>query len=176
MKSKTIVSIAVVLALIIALSPAAMARGFGKVHGPGRVSPEFTGLRTVMDLNLSDTQREKLSAIFEKYDHSRDEVRENLSKAREELAILMHEGEFDEQKVRQAHQKVSTIREDLYVLRGKFFTEVRTVLTPEQTALMKERRSDRFERRADRLERWPDRRDSRRGMWDNRPMPGACFF
>ncbi len=175
MNTKKIVCTAVVLALIFTFSSAAMARGFGKFQGPGRGGPEFTGLRTVMDLNLSDTQRDQLSAIIEKYDRSRDEARDTLMKAREDLALLMHEGEFDEQKVRQAHQKVSSIREDLYVLRGKFFTEVRTVLTPEQTALIKERRADRFEQRADRFERSADRMDHRRAMWD-RPMPGACFF
>jgi len=167
MKSKTTVFTAVVLALMFTFSSTAMARGFGKFHGPGHGGPEFKGLRAVMALNLSDTQREQLSAILEKYDRSRDEARENLMKAHEELALLMHEATFDEQKVRQAHQKVSSVREDMCVQRGNFFAEVRTVLTPEQAALMKERQADRRELRA-------DRRDHRRAMRD-RAMPGACF-
>jgi len=45
---------------------------------------------------------------------------------------------FDEQKIREASRSLAAGKEEMDVLRGRIFSEIRTVLTPEQAAQLKE--------------------------------------
>ena len=66
---KSIVVLSVILAVVVALSSSALARGYGKGGGgcwagQGPAGTQF-GLRGVMGLDLSDTQRDQAIKIME---------------------------------------------------------------------------------------------------------------
>ena len=133
-----------------------------KSFGPGNPSRNFgrglTGLKTFIELNLSETQRTEMLRIIDKYQDKRQSTRDKLREARENLRNALKSEPFNEDGVRTAYRRVSSIQEDLLVLRVQMRAELKTLLTPEQSDLLKEksaRRSVKMKNRLeDRLERF----------------------
>ena len=59
--------------------------------------------------------------------------------ARKRVKVLTYEKEFNEAAFRQAFQKVSSIKENMAVLKAKMIPELRTVLSPEQIGYLRGR-------------------------------------
>lgn len=115
-----------------------------KSFGPGNPSRNFggglAGLKTFIELNLSETQKTEMLRITDKYQDKRLSTREKLREARENLRNALKSEPFNEDGVRTAHRQVSLIQENLLVLRVQMRSELKALLTPEQSELLKEKR------------------------------------
>lgn len=143
MRSRTIVIAAFVLAIVFAVSSVAMARGFGKSDKNYRSGQ---GLRIVMELNLSDSQRDQAIKIMETHQIDRVKARGDLIKDRDNLRKALQADKVNEQGVRKAYKKLSSVREDRLIARTKMMTEMKAILTPEQVKLLDERTAERSDR------------------------------
>ena len=163
---KSIVVMAVVLAVVFAVSSMAMARGCGRglnrncpvqgfegqeSRGTGFDCPRFGGmgfdgpsLRAVMDLNLSDSQRDQAIQIMETFQIDRIKTRGTMIKERDNLRTVLQADEFDEAKAREAFQKMSSIRENMLISKTKMMNEMKKILTPDQIKMLDERKAGRF--------------------------------
>ncbi|MEA3487025.1 MAG: Spy/CpxP family protein refolding chaperone [Thermodesulfobacteriota bacterium] len=162
MRSRTIVIAAFVLAIVFAVSSMAMARGFGKSDRGYRSGQGLMGLRTVMELNLSDSQKDQALKIMETYQIDRVKARGDLIRDRDNLRKTLQVDKVNEQGVRKAYKKLSLVREDRLIARTKMMTEMKAILTPEQVKLLDERTAERF-----------DRMKSQRGY--GKSFSGGCF-
>ena len=150
MRSRTVVVAAFVLAIVFAVSSVAIARGHGRsgggycdgqgFAGPGSGGP---GLEAVMGLNLSDSQRDQALKVTEIYQIDRIKARGELIKDRNNLRTALQADKFNEQDVRKAYKKLSSMREDRLIARAKMMTEMKAILTPEQVKLLDERTAER---------------------------------
>lgn len=171
---KSIVAAAVILAVVFAVSSVALARGYwreggGYCSGQGFGGPEFGGpgsmgtrFGLMQDLNLSDEQRDQALKITESHQIEMIKARGDLIKAHDTLRDALQADTLNEEKVRQAYKKLSSLREDRLVARAKMMSELKAILTPEQVKLLDERTADR-----------PDRKQPRWG--GGRPFPGGRF-
>lgn len=165
---KSIVVMAVVLAVVFAVSSTALARGgywrggggycagqgFGGPGSEACIGPGYgggPGLGSVFGLNLSDSQRDQVLKIVENHQIDMIKARGELIKGREALREALQGDTFNEDKVRQAYKKMSSLREDRLVARSQAMNEIKAVLTPEQIKQLDERKAG-F-----------DRKDPRRG-------------
>lgn len=140
---KSIVVLSVILAVVFALSSSALARGYGKGGGgywagQGPAGTQF-GLRGVMGLDLSDTQRDQAIKIMENHQIDRIKTQGDLLKAHDALSKALQADTIDEKAVRDAYKKVSSLREDRIVARAKMANEMKAILTPEQVKVLDER-------------------------------------
>jgi len=149
---KSIVMMAVVLAVVFAVSSVALARGgYGKSGGYCAAGQGFggPGLGAVMRLDLSDSQRDQVLKIMEDHQIDRIKARGQLIKGREALREALQGDTFNEGKVRQAYKKMSSLREDRLVARSQAMNEIKAVLTPEQIKQLDEHKAG-FDRKAPR--------------------------
>ena len=118
--------------------------GFGMHRG---MHQGMMGMNMFMDLNLSDTQKEKVQAIITKYRDQRENTGDELrQKMRETMFNAIFAEEFNEEKVREAFRKSSEAREDMVVQKAKMIAEIKTILDPEQVELLKERKTQMMEK------------------------------
>ena len=136
---------AMVLTVVIGLALTSTANAqFGHGRMAGCMGPGFPGLKMVMHLDLSDTQRDEIRSIVKKYRTEGKEIREELASARENMAAITFADPLDEAAVRSQFQALAPQMEELAVLGARIISEVKTVLTPDQIALMNEMRSERM--------------------------------
>ena len=136
---------AMVLTIVIGLALTSTANAqFGHGRMMGGMGPGFPGLRMVMDLDLSDAQRDEIRTTVKKYRAEGKEIREDLASARENMAAVMFADQLDEDSVRNQFNLLAPQMEELAVLGARIISEVKTVLTPDQIALMKEMRAERM--------------------------------
>lgn len=120
---------------------------FGRHHDPsGIMGPEFRGLKTIIQLDLSDSQKLKIMSIIEKYENERASLKESLREARKNLTRVLETEQADEDQIRSALRRAEPIREELFVKRVKMAAELKTVLTPEQLQLLEQRKAHRIGR------------------------------
>ena len=153
---KGIVVMAVLLAVVFALSSVAVAKGYGR-SGKGHCTRQECAdrgfgehnLGAVMRLDLSDSQREQVLKIME--DHQIEMIKANrqLITGRKALREALQGDTFNEAKVRQAYKEMSSLREDRLVARSQAMNEIKAVLTPEQIKHLEERKAG-FDRKAPR--------------------------
>lgn len=153
---KSVVAIAVLLAVVFAVSSVALARGYGRgggcwggqgFAGPGPGGPGFggPGLGAIMGLNLSDSQRDQALKIMETHEIDRIKARGEIIKGNDNLRKALQADKFNEQDVRNAYKKLSSIQEEMLISRAKAMTEMKAILTPEQAKLLEERTAERFD-------------------------------
>lgn len=144
------------LALVVVLVGAftAAAGVFPGHHRRGARGFQLPGLKTFIELKLSDSQKSQVLNILEKYQRERQDTLDSLLEARKHFLTITHAEEFNENDVRKAYRKVSSIEEEGLVLRAKMMAEIRAVLNPEQIDLLRERRGQRTEKMRGRLETW----------------------
>lgn len=151
MKSKKVLVVGIILTMFFAGSMAAMAGGFSPRHHRHGMGPGLFGLKTMLELKLSDSQQTRVLDIIGKYENEMKNNRDTIREARKNLMAAMHADQFSEEQVRATFKQLSSIREESIVSRGKMMTELKAVLTPEQMALLKERKIQRMEWRKARL-------------------------
>jgi Spy/CpxP family protein refolding chaperone len=139
----TVLSLTIVLAGAVAVQ----AGHYGRRHRPhGMTGSGLHGLKTMIQLNLSDAQKSQILDIIEKYENERQSLKRSLREARRQCASVLENEPFNEAEVRNALRQAAPIKEELLVTRLKMMAEVKTVLTPEQRQLFKNLRGKRFER------------------------------
>lgn len=152
MKSKVLIA-ALALTIVFAGAFAVDAMHFGRHSGlKGVVGSRILGLKTLIQLNLSDSQKSRILSIIEKYENDIESAKNNLREARHNIRAAMQAGEFNENAIRNAHRQAAPIKEELLVLGAKMKAEMKTVLTSEQLQLLEERKAERIERFRDRLD------------------------
>jgi len=152
MKSKVLIA-ALALTIVLAGAFAVGAMHFGGHSGfKGVMGSRILGLKTLIQLNLSDSQKSRILSIIEKYENDIESAKNNLREARHNIRAAMQAGEFNENAIRNAHRQAAPIKEDLLVLGAKMKAEMKTVLTSEQLQLLEERKAERIERFRDRLD------------------------
>ena len=146
--------------------PGRMGPGFGRGsgHGPGRSMMGPAGLRfmdaggwhrAIWRLDLSESQKEEIKAIFES---ARDQVEANHEHMRalgEELRNQFENDPYDEGAVRAKAAVVADLQVEMAVLRAGQAGQVRDLLTPDQLdqlAQMKEEHKALRNKRRERLE------------------------
>ena len=135
-----------------------------KSFGPGNPSRNFgsglTGLKTFIELNLSETQKSDVMSVLNEYEDKRESTREKLREATGNLANAMQSEGINEDDIKTAYRKLSSIREDMLILKIQMRSKLRALLTPEQLELLKEKRSQRSaimkNHLANRLERFSE--------------------
>jgi Spy/CpxP family protein refolding chaperone len=141
--NKTTVGL-LLLTIIFAGAVSVEAGHFGRHHGPyGMMGPGIRGLKTMIQLDLSDSQKSKILSIIETYESERESLKKRLREAREEFTGALESETFNEGEVREALRRRAPIREELQVMRLKMMAELKTVLTAEQRQLFKELRAQR---------------------------------
>ncbi len=134
------------LTIFFAGAVAAKAGRFGRHAGPpGIMGPGFHGLKTMIQLNLSESQQSQMLSIIEKYENERESLKESLRQAKRDLARVLGTEKPDEDQIRSALRQAAPIREELLVMRVKMMAELKTVLTPEQLQLLEQRKAHRIE-------------------------------
>ena len=160
MKAKTLIA-ALVLTLVLGGAFAVEAMHPGKHHGPsGVMGPGLAGLKTLIELNLSDSQKSVILSIIEKYEKDREKTVSSLREARKNLRTALQADEVNEERIRDAYRQAVPIREEMLVMRARMMAELKTVLTPEQRQLLEERKTRKLQRLKGRLGPWlEDRND-----------------
>ena len=135
------------LTIVLAGAVAVQAGHFGRHHRPyGMMGPGLDGLKTMIQLNLSDAQKSQILGIIEKYENEKESLKRSLREARENCARALETEPFNEAEVRNALRQSAPIKEELLVMRLKMMAELKTVLTPEQRQLFENLRGKRFNR------------------------------
>ena len=131
------------LALIISMTTAAFAGPFmgGKDgHGIG-------GMRALMQLDLSQEQKQSIYDILQKYQDKQQEVRISIREHKREFFDLTSDGNFNEEEVRQAFQESVPALEEAFILRAKIKSEIYAVLTSDQLEELQQIRTEHAGRR-----------------------------
>ena len=156
MKSKALIA-ALALTIVVAGAYAVEAMQFGRHHGSaGVMGSKIFGLKTLIELNLSDSQKSQILSIINKYEKEMEIARNNLREARHNIRSILEAGELNENDLRNACRLAAPIKEDLLVMGAKMKTELKTVLTSEQLQLLEEHKTRRMERFRERLDSWSE--------------------
>jgi len=128
----TLITKALLIIALVAV-PAGLACGFHGGFNHGGMKGHFGhGLKMFDELELTDVQKKEIAGIVSEY---RDELQPMVDTAFEKHDVikdLVHQQNFDELTLRQAHQDLSKQKEDILVTFAKMIHEIRPVLTPEQ--------------------------------------------
>jgi len=133
MKRTIMISVVVVVMLVGSayLAAAAGGPGFpGKGHGPGMHMDRMAEV-----LGLSDTQKDKVSAILKAEQEKTEPLRQQLFENRKQIMETAFSGKFDEAAVRAIAAKQAPIITELIVSHARAKSEIHALLTPEQRTL-----------------------------------------
>ena len=118
------------------------------VAGPAISEPGRRLERLSQELDLTPDQEAQIRTIFEGARADTAGGREELKAAREELKALLA-GNASEAELRQQHDAIQSLREELGDRRFEGILDVREVLTPEQRTRLTELHAGRRQRRGD---------------------------
>jgi protein CpxP len=143
------------LTIVFVVAFAVEAGHFGRHHGPESMAGRgIRCLKTMLQLDLSDSQKSKMLSIITKYENESENLMMGLRGARRDFTRVFENEIFNEDEVRNALRRTAPIREELQVMRLRMLAELKTVLTPEQRELFKELRAKRIERLKARFGTW----------------------
>jgi len=136
------------LALIISTTAAALAGPFmGGKGGHGVGGPGIGGMRALMQLDLSQDQKQSIYDILQKYQDKQQAVRISIREHKKEFFDLTSDGNFNEEEVRQAFQESVPALEEAFILRAKIKSEIYAVLTSAQLEELQQIRTEHAGRR-----------------------------
>ena len=148
MKRTTFLTAALAIALIFSMIIAAQAKPFvGGKHGYGPGGPGNGGMRALMQLDLSQDQKQIIYDILQKYRDEQQATRTSIREQRQEFFDMTSSGNFDEDKARQAFQESYPVIEDAYVLQARIRSEIHATLTTEQLEELQQIRTEHAYRR-----------------------------
>lgn len=147
MKVNKVLVVVLFLTIFLAGTVAVEAGRFGRHHGfQGIMGPGFHGLKTMIQLDLSDSQKSEIMSILEKYDKDIANLKKSLRETRKNLTRLLDTDQADESQIRSALRQAAPIKEELFVMRVKMVAELKKVLTPEQLQLLNQGKAHRIDR------------------------------
>lgn len=129
-----------VAAILMTLLAAGGAVAFGGGFGPGNdgrpgPDPERHARKLEMMsvvLDLSESQKAQIEEVFKAGFEAAEPYHEQMRQAREQIRDLVTSGSYDEAKVRELAQKVSSAEVELMVAKARTHSQVYALLTPEQ--------------------------------------------
>ena len=83
---------------------------------------------------------------METFQIDRIKTRGTMIKERDNLKTVLQADEFDEAKAREAFQKISSIRENMFISKTKMMNEMKKILTPDQIKMLDERKPGKSDR------------------------------
>jgi len=122
------------------------ARPFGHNFQNRAMGSELPGLRTFLELGLSDSQQTDMINIINKYRDQGKSLRNSVLMEKKNIRTVLQADKFNEEEVRKAFRKSSEVREEMFMLKLKMMAELKAVLNPEQLTLLKERKSHRMKK------------------------------
>ena len=143
LRSKQLLSVWIGMILILAVASAAAAGRFGRSGQVPFTGKGIMGLKTFIELNLTENQKADALNIIDGFAAFRDSKKEAMQQARVNMKAVMQAEAFDEQLAREAFRQTTGIREDLFVQRAKMMAELKAILTPEQLELLELKRAQR---------------------------------
>jgi Spy/CpxP family protein refolding chaperone len=145
MKRKIMLMGTAALVVVVLVAFGAQAGSFGPGHR-GHGMGALMGLKTVLELKLTDAQQTALMNVMNKYQDQMENLRGDMREAGRDVRAALEASVFDEPEARKAFRAASAVREELFILSAKMLAEMKGVLTPEQLELLKERRAHGLER------------------------------
>jgi Spy/CpxP family protein refolding chaperone len=149
MKPKALMTGLVAGSMVLAVAFVAQARPFGPSFSDQGIGAGVGRLEALLELKLSENQRAQLIKIINKYEEQRKGFRNRMIEARKNLWGVLKAANFNEENARKAFREASAVREDMFVLRAKMMSEMKSLLTPEQLQLLQEGKAQRYERMKD---------------------------
>jgi Spy/CpxP family protein refolding chaperone len=134
--------VVVLIGCVVTASAASAFDGGSRHHG--KKGGEF-GFGFLKQLDLTDAQKSGIAEIMDKYAPQFDALRSDLRQARQQMRATIDNSPFDESIVRAAYQQMSPLRENMFVLRAKMKTEIRSLLTADQIKTLEEKKDRRCE-------------------------------
>lgn len=122
---------------------------------PNRQNPpvrerKFKGGKLMEQLNLSESQKQQIDTIRQKYQGQTQQLHQEMRSERQKLQEMMA-GTASEAEIRRQHQRVTQLDQQMHNFRFEGMLETRQVLTPEQrrqfAQLMQQHRGQSRERR-----------------------------
>ena len=150
MKRTTFLTAILAFAIIISMIVTAQAEpvaGGKRWHGFGGAG--HVGIRGLMQLDLSQDQKQTIYDILQKYSDEQQATRISMKEYKKEFFNMTSDNNFDEDKVRQAFKESVPAIEEAFVLRARIKSEVNAVLTPEQLEELQQFRGEKASRRLD---------------------------
>ena len=96
--------------------------------------------KIINELGLTADQKKKVDDILTKHQDERKKLMDSLREARKQfINTVVSAKKFDEAAFRKGFQQVSSIKENLAVLRAKMIPELKAVLSPEQIGYLRGR-------------------------------------
>ena len=118
-------------------------RGGGPFGGRGGRGPLGPGGLALNQLNLSDTQREQVREIRERYREQTQQVVQRLNAAAEKQRQAIETLPVNETLITSATQDMNAVQVDMAIQEARLNSEIWSVLTPEQQAQATKLRADR---------------------------------
>lgn len=138
MNKHKVLTVVVGIAIMIGGMVIIKANAFGPPHHGGG----GLGFKTLMELDLSDSQKAAVRNIVGKYREQGEPIRDQLLEAKENTRDVVEAEPFDEENVRQAFKEILPLLEEAMVLKTKCMVELRSILNPDQLELLKEKRAE----------------------------------
>ena len=148
MKRTIFMTAVLVIGLTISMIMTAQAEPFmGGKRGHGQSGAGISGMRALMQLDLSQDQKQTIYDILQKYQDEQQATRTRIKAHKKELFDMTSDGSFDEDKFRQAFQESVPAMEEAFVLRARIKSEIMAVLTEAQIEELQEVRAEHAGRR-----------------------------
>jgi Spy/CpxP family protein refolding chaperone len=142
LRSKQLLSAWVGMILILTVASAASAGRFGR-SGMPFMGKGLTGLKTFIELNLTENQKADALRIIDGFTAFRGSKKGAMQEARANMKTVVQAETFNEEQAREAFRMATALREDLFVQRVKMMSELKAILSPEQLELLKQKRTER---------------------------------
>jgi protein CpxP len=120
---------------------------FGNGGHGGHRGGGFAGLKMLMQLDLTDSQKTQIRDMLPAYRAEQEVRRDALRDKRQKMRDLIEAERFDEEAVRQAFRATAPLMEDMAVSRAQFMHDLKAVLTPEQVDRFKAKHMNREKHR-----------------------------
>lgn len=143
--SKAIVVVAVMIAFTVGLAaqaPRADFKGKAMRQGRGMMGPGVTGIYRVLqanreELNIADTQLEKIKGIMLAFEETKVKTQNEINTRQLEMKKLMMADKKDYKKIKSVLSGISDARHDMMITGMKIRDDIKNILTPEQQEALK---------------------------------------
>ncbi len=137
MKGKSLVALAVAVAVLVAFSVASFAgpvRGMGAGPRGGGMGANcwLTAPEIAAQLGLTPEQTQKLNSIRDEHIKEMATLRSQIASKRAELEVLLREPELNKEKIMAKQQEISKLQGEMDSKRIQYRVKSMELLTPEQ--------------------------------------------
>lgn len=136
-------SFGMVVAILLAIFCSGVSMAQMRGMGPGGMIP----LRVLMELDLTDAQKNEISAIMEASKSDMETARQKQEEIRSIMEPVLTADVFNEENVRAACSSISPLMEEIMVIKARIGNQIKSVLTEAQQQVLEEKREGGKEKR-----------------------------